>query len=470
MDGVASAWHCNETVDLLAQPTLTRSLVSYADSQQGKPLYCWFRFQADVNQTVQVDVKCEQGYLRISDKEVCSTDPEWLPPTTLCGRYEKGEVRVKRYTQGPSAFVEFKVDEAEGDGGYEFDVTFMDKESDDNLPYGHLNRHDGLIRNTKCDWLIPVNRCVSGQCHVVSPLYPGIYPMNTRCRYLFTNFDEDRIELVFAGNRFSGKFDLKRDHECLEDYIEIHDGTSSVDPLLGRWCGQEGAHIISSGSSLLLIFQTGPGGPPWDYSGFDIVYHDRWKNEHEGGQRVAGTLCDWEFDSSRLMRRDIQREFHSPDHRLPPGTVCSFDFYGQYNEVIEISLGVYGTDETCSEKIDVYDGEKHLATVCPSQHKKPTKQTFEYMTSGPDARVTVTSANGQISDADPTWVYYTFVETDYTGTPPTSTPASRRRGAGYKQVGGESAEVREGSGGQPRTTSIALISWFTILTLSVVIC
>ena len=68
--------------------------------------------------------------------------------------------------------------------------------------------------------------------------------------------------------------------ECSEDYIEVYDGTSTVHPLLGRWCGQDGTHLISSGSSLLLIFQTGPGGPPWDYSGFDITYVDRWKREH----------------------------------------------------------------------------------------------------------------------------------------------------------------------------------------------
>lgn len=67
--------------------------------------------------------------------------------------------------------------------------------------------------------------------------------------------------------------------ECSEDFIEVYDGTSTVHTLLGRWCGQDGTHLISSGSSLLLIFQTGPGGPPWDYSGFDITYYSRWKCE-----------------------------------------------------------------------------------------------------------------------------------------------------------------------------------------------
>ena len=34
---------------------------------------------------------------------------------------------MKRYTQGPSAIVEFKVDSANNPGGYDFDVEFLDK-------------------------------------------------------------------------------------------------------------------------------------------------------------------------------------------------------------------------------------------------------------------------------------------------------------------------------------------------------
>ena len=67
------------------------------------------------------------GFLRISDKESCSTDPEWLPPTTLCGHYEQGSLRVKRITRTPSAFVEFRLERARSSKGYDFDVAFIDK-------------------------------------------------------------------------------------------------------------------------------------------------------------------------------------------------------------------------------------------------------------------------------------------------------------------------------------------------------
>ena len=51
---------------------------------------------------------CQKGYLRISDDQACSTDPEWLPPTTLCGHYTEGEVKVKYNPLSISFFVAVK--------------------------------------------------------------------------------------------------------------------------------------------------------------------------------------------------------------------------------------------------------------------------------------------------------------------------------------------------------------------------
>ena len=48
----------------------------------------------------------------------------------------------------------------------------------------------------------------------------------------------------------------------------------------GRFCGHDGERFISTGSSLLLVFQSGPGGPSWDYSGFELNVADRWRGEY----------------------------------------------------------------------------------------------------------------------------------------------------------------------------------------------
>lgn len=72
---------------------------------------------------------CESGFLRISDHRRLKTD--WLPPpTTLCGSYNNshgGKLRVRRRTRTPFALVEFKYDRARKEGGFEYDVTFINK-------------------------------------------------------------------------------------------------------------------------------------------------------------------------------------------------------------------------------------------------------------------------------------------------------------------------------------------------------
>ena len=66
-----------------------------------------------------------------------------------------------------------------------------------------------LFSIAECDWLIPVNDCF-GFCRVVSPGYPGIYPPNTRCQYLLTNFEDMRVDLNMGGRGHRGKFDMKK--------------------------------------------------------------------------------------------------------------------------------------------------------------------------------------------------------------------------------------------------------------------
>ena len=163
---------------------------------------------------------------------------------------------------------------------------------------------------------------------------------------------------------------------CSDDYVSVYDGMSTLSPLIGRFCGQEGAHLVSSGSSLLMIFESGPGGPPWDYSGFKLETTYRWKSkttslvawvlhpysrchkytltllrshmymalidlgdyEGEGGFLDKSTMCDWTFRSSDS---DLDEgEIHTPDHRTVNNTECVYTFQGNYNEKVEIELTI----------------------------------------------------------------------------------------------------------------------------------
>jgi len=67
---------------------------------------------------------------------------------------------------------------------------------------------------------------------------------------------------------------------CTEDYLAVYDGVTSSSPLIGRFCGRHGAHLISSGTSLLVVFHSGPhNATSFNHSGFSLHLVDRWKSK-----------------------------------------------------------------------------------------------------------------------------------------------------------------------------------------------
>jgi len=69
---------------------------------------------------------------------------------------------------------------------------------------------------------------------------------------------------------------------CTEDYLAVYDGMTSSWPLIGRFCGRNGAHLISSGTSMFLVFLAGPrSAPSFNHSGFSLQIVDRWKSNRQ---------------------------------------------------------------------------------------------------------------------------------------------------------------------------------------------
>ena len=94
---------------------------------------------------------------------------------------------------------------------------------------------------------------------------------------------------------------------CTEDYLAVYDGPTSSWPLIGRFCGRHGAHLIaaadwsiltsswpligrfcsrhgahlvSSGTSLFVVFHSAPrSATSFNHSGFALQVVDRWKSK-----------------------------------------------------------------------------------------------------------------------------------------------------------------------------------------------
>jgi len=69
---------------------------------------------------------------------------------------------------------------------------------------------------------------------------------------------------------------------CMDDYLAVYDGMTSSRPLISRFCGQTAAHLISSGSSMFIVFHSGlHRTPSFNHSGFSLQILDRWKSKQQ---------------------------------------------------------------------------------------------------------------------------------------------------------------------------------------------
>ncbi|XP_064119181.1 uncharacterized protein LOC135224265 [Macrobrachium nipponense] len=95
-----------------------------------------------------------------------------------------------------------------------------------------------------------------------SPGYPGLYPPNSRCRYL--------IMMSSPATTGTIKFlamDLPQER-CATDYLAIYSVTSTSSPLITTICGDDARTIQFKGPNVLVDFSTGTFLPPYKFSGF----------------------------------------------------------------------------------------------------------------------------------------------------------------------------------------------------------
>ena len=82
-----------------------------------------------------------------------------------------------------------------------------------------------------------------------SPGYPSNYPNNTQCIWNLTAAAGHKIKLSFWA------FSLARyNYYCVYDAVEVYDGQSTYDRLLGKYCRNKPAPMFSSGRYMYVRF------------------------------------------------------------------------------------------------------------------------------------------------------------------------------------------------------------------------
>lgn len=91
----------------------------------------------------------------------------------------------------------------------------------------------------------------SYQGTIQSPTENGKYQTNLLCHFLIQLPKFNHIHFTM------NSFDLEDSSGCDFDAVEIYDGATESDPLIGRFCGtNKPDEIMSTANQLLLVFKT----------------------------------------------------------------------------------------------------------------------------------------------------------------------------------------------------------------------
>ncbi|KAK6490308.1 cubilin [Huso huso] len=158
---------------------------------------------------------CNYDYLEIRDG--------LLPEDAALGKYCSTGSPPPLQTTGPYAWVHFHSDFTISDRG--FHITYTTSPSDPGCG-GTYTDSEGII---------------------ISPNWPNPYANNRQCVYVIRQPADELIYLNFTN------IDLESHGSCSFDYIEVRDGSSETDALIGKYCGSELPAPITSTSNRLWI-------------------------------------------------------------------------------------------------------------------------------------------------------------------------------------------------------------------------
>uniref|UniRef100_A0A3B4F981 Cubilin n=1 Tax=Pundamilia nyererei TaxID=303518 RepID=A0A3B4F981_9CICH len=209
---------------------------------------------------------CNFDFLEIRDG-LLSEDP-------VLGKYCSTASPPPIQTTGPAAWIHFHSDFSVSDRG--FHITYTTSPSDPGCG-GTFTDSEGVI---------------------ISPNWPNNYNHNRQCIYLIRLPEGGQVALNFTD------MDLESHSGCAFDYVEVRDGRTETDPLIGKYCGNTPpAPVLSSSNVLWIRFKSDSSV---SRAGFRAVYT-------VGEISCGGTLSG-------------SGQFHSPYHpnAYPHNKVCEW--------------------------------------------------------------------------------------------------------------------------------------------------
>ncbi|XP_066904535.1 cubilin isoform X2 [Halyomorpha halys] len=231
--------------------------------------------------------------------------------------------------------------------------------------------------------------------NILSPTYPGTYPKDLVCSYLFLGSPGQRVRLEFRD------FDLFfGGPHCPFDVVKVYDGTHNESAPIGTYCGQQRNLVLySSEENMFVMFETLRRTANSQNRGFKGIYEFSEsfvkldfisKND---GEHIRGSECDQKI----LSKKKSSGSVYSPNYPFPyiPKIVCRYFIYGmqdsQHLERVRIEFQKFDIPKAHKDDTSCSDG--YLKIYLKGQEATDSYEKYDHELCGE-----VSSPSQMVSD------------------------------------------------------------------------
>ncbi|XP_019644750.1 PREDICTED: tolloid-like protein 2 [Branchiostoma belcheri] len=164
---------------------------------------------------------------------------------------------------------------------------------------------------------------------ITSPNWPDKYPARKECTWHILATSGHRIKLMF------NDFEIEQHQECAYDHLEVYDGHSADDPVLGRYCGnKKPPPVVANSNHMFIKFFSDASVQRKGFSALhttvcggtllateqvtDLFSHAQYGDNNYGQQEE----CDWTITARQ--GQTVRLAFKS--FEIEDETTCGYDY------------------------------------------------------------------------------------------------------------------------------------------------
>uniref|UniRef100_UPI00398F64EE cubilin n=1 Tax=Pristiophorus japonicus TaxID=55135 RepID=UPI00398F64EE len=204
---------------------------------------------------------------------------------------------------------------------------------------------------------------------VTSPADSRTEYNNINCTYHIIVGENRTVKLKF------NEFDLETSSACISNYVAVYDGSNTLAPLLGQFCGTTVPPVLrSTNNSIFFEFKTTSFNI---YGGWRASYVETLGSNQGCGGYLTGT-------SGTFSSPDV--DFNG---KYEKNLDCLWYIFVPLNKIINMTFTVFLLEDTpnevcTSDSVSIYDGENInsplVGTYCGSQLPPPFVSSSNFLT------------------------------------------------------------------------------------------